>query len=127
MTASGRLQLSKNPVSIVGRWVGKPAAQSLGPVGSVAYRYLRRSDAPSNDEEDQLMTSDVPANGFMRLSAILRIIPIGKSTWWANVKSGRFPRAVKLGPRTTAWRCEDIRELILQFSSGETERGEGFK
>ena len=73
------------------------------------------------------MTSDVSANGFMRLSAILRIIPIGKSTWWAGVKSGRFPRPVKLGPRTTAWRCEDIRKLILQFSSGETGRGEGFK
>ncbi|MGH8634317.1 MAG: helix-turn-helix transcriptional regulator [Burkholderiales bacterium] len=59
----------------------------------------------------------------MRLSAILRIILIGKSTWWAVVKSGRFPRPVSLGPRTTAWRCEDIRELILRISSAG--RGEG--
>jgi predicted DNA-binding transcriptional regulator AlpA len=37
---------------------------------------------------------------------------VSKSTWWAGVKSGRFPKPVKLGPRTTAWRVEDIRNLI---------------
>jgi prophage regulatory protein len=63
------------------------------------------------------MTTHLPKTGFIRLPAILRIIPIGKSTWWAGVKSGRFPRPVKLGPRTTAWRCEDIRELIVQIAS----------
>ena len=39
-------------------------------------------------------------------------IPVSKSMWWAGVKSGRFPEPVKLGPRTTAWRVEDIRSLI---------------
>ena len=43
-------------------------------------------------------------------------IPVSKSTWWAGVKSGRFPKPVKLGPRTTAWRVEDIRSLIAQVS-----------
>lgn len=42
------------------------------------------------------------------------IIPVSTSTWWEGVKDGRFPRPVKLGPRTTAWRVEDIRELIEQ-------------
>jgi predicted DNA-binding transcriptional regulator AlpA len=54
----------------------------------------------------------LPETGFIRLANILRIIPIGKTTWWAGVKSGRFPEAIKLGERTTAWRVEDIRELI---------------
>jgi len=40
------------------------------------------------------------------------IIPVSKSTWWAGVASGRFPRPVKLGPRTTAWRASDIAKLI---------------
>ena len=40
------------------------------------------------------------------------IIPVKKSCWWEGVKSGRFPKAVKLGPRTTAWSVEDIRALI---------------
>ena len=51
-------------------------------------------------------------NGLMRLSQILQVLPISKSTWWAGVKSGRFPKPVKLGPRTTAWRTDDIHTLI---------------
>ncbi|MEW9838586.1 helix-turn-helix transcriptional regulator [Mesorhizobium marinum] len=57
----------------------------------------------------------LPDSGFVRLSSILAPngpIPVGKSTWWAGVKDGRFPAPVKLGPRITAWRVEDIRSLI---------------
>jgi prophage regulatory protein len=39
-------------------------------------------------------------------------LPVSKSTWWQGVKDGRFPRPVKLGAKTTAWRVEDIRDLI---------------
>jgi prophage regulatory protein len=54
----------------------------------------------------------LPQTGFVRLPVILSVYPVGKSTWWAGVKSGRFPKSVKLGPRVTAWRVEDIRSLI---------------
>lgn len=57
----------------------------------------------------------LPQTGFLRLSSILAPtgpIPVGRSTWWAGVKDGRFPKPVKLGPRITAWRAEDIRALI---------------
>jgi prophage regulatory protein len=56
-----------------------------------------------------------PETDFVRLKSILGPegpIPVSKSTWWAGVKSGQFPEPVKLGPRTTAWRVEDIRSLI---------------
>ena len=54
----------------------------------------------------------LPQEGFVRLPVILAVFPVGKSSWWAGVKAGRFPTPVKLGPRTTAWRVEDIRRLI---------------
>ncbi len=57
----------------------------------------------------------LPETGFLRLTSILAPngpIPVSKSTWWAGVKSGRYPASVKLGPRITAWRVEDIRKLI---------------
>ncbi len=63
------------------------------------------------------MSNQLPKTGFVRLPQILAIIPVGKSTWWAGVKSGKFPKPVKLGARTTAWRAEDIRELIERFSN----------
>ncbi|MCM2401420.1 AlpA family phage regulatory protein [Rhizobium sp. S153] len=59
--------------------------------------------------------SNIPTTGFVRLSAIIAPngpIPVSKSTWWAGIKDGRFPKPVKLGPRITAWRVEDIRSLI---------------
>ena len=44
------------------------------------------------------------------------IIPVGKTCWWAGVKSGRFPAPVRLGSRLTVWRVEDIREFIARSS-----------
>ena len=58
-----------------------------------------------------------PYTGFVRLKSILGPngpIPVGNSTWWAGVKSGRFPQPMKLGQRITVWRAEDIRKLIEQ-------------
>jgi predicted DNA-binding transcriptional regulator AlpA len=68
-----------------------------------------------------------PETGYVRLPQIIgnpkanppipAVIPVSKSTWWNGIKEGRFPQSVKLGPRTTAWRVEDIRQLIE--SAGE--------
>ena len=57
----------------------------------------------------------LPMTGFVRLKSVLAPrgpIPVSKSTWWAGVKSGRYPKPVKLGPRITTWRVEDIQALI---------------
>ena len=59
----------------------------------------------------------LPRSGFVRLAAIIGPggpIPVSKSTWWEGVRSGRYPRPVKLGPRITAWRVEDIEALIAR-------------
>ncbi|NOT18382.1 MAG: AlpA family phage regulatory protein [Sulfuriferula sp.] len=65
----------------------------------------------------------LPETGFLRINQIVgnkknnipAIIPVCKSTWWAGVKSGRYPTPVKLGERCTAWRVEDIRALIAEY------------
>jgi len=65
----------------------------------------------------------LPEIGYLRLPQIIgnckatppipALIPVSKSTWWAGVKSGRYPQPVRtLGARITAWRVEDIRGLI---------------
>lgn len=63
----------------------------------------------------------LPETGFLCLNSILAPkgpIPVSRSTWWAGVKTGRFPKPVKLGPRITAWRVEDIRTLIERGAEG---------
>lgn len=65
----------------------------------------------------------LPETGYLRLRQIIgdpnatppipAIIPVSKSTWWAGVRSGRYPQSVKtLGERITVWRVEDILQLI---------------
>ena len=58
------------------------------------------------------MKYNLPEVGYLRLSQILNIIPVSRSAWWEGCRSGIYPKPVKLGPRTTAWRVEDIRELM---------------
>jgi prophage regulatory protein len=60
---------------------------------------------------------DIPETGFLRLPQVLSVIPLGKTCWWEGVKSGRFPKPIKLSARCTAWRAEDIRQLIAQLSN----------
>jgi predicted DNA-binding transcriptional regulator AlpA len=55
---------------------------------------------------------NLPEIGYVRLPTILIVYPVSKSTWWAGVKSGKYPQSVKLGPRITAWRVADIRKLL---------------
>jgi prophage regulatory protein len=54
----------------------------------------------------------LPETGFIRLPAVLKVFPVSKSTWWAGIKDGRFPKPVKLSQKITAWRVQDIRALI---------------
>lgn len=66
----------------------------------------------------------LPETGFLRIWQIVGskkrnqpgLIPIGRSTFLEGVKTGKFPKPIKLSERTTAWRVEDIRALIDQIS-----------
>ena len=68
------------------------------------------------------MSHQLPETGYLRLPQIIgdqqanppipALYPVGKTTWWEGVRSGRFPKPVKLGPRISAWRVEDIRDLL---------------
>lgn len=46
--------------------------------------------------------------------SIPALIPISRASWLAGVQSGKYPPAIKLGPRTTVWSVESIRALIEQ-------------
>jgi predicted DNA-binding transcriptional regulator AlpA len=60
----------------------------------------------------------LPSEGFVRVNQLCNhngvrgILSISKSSFWAGVKEGRFPRPVKLGKRTSCWSAADIRRII---------------
>lgn len=73
------------------------------------------------------MQHSIPEVGFVRLPQVLTVIPVGKTVWWEGVKSGRFPKPVKLSARCTAWRAEDIRNLILTISRSDVSENDPVK
>jgi len=62
-----------------------------------------------------LQKENVPtADRLLRLPEVLKKIPVSKSSWYAGIKDGRYPRPIELGPRTRAWRESEINALIQQ-------------
>jgi prophage regulatory protein len=67
----------------------------------------------------------LPETGFVRIWQILgnkktntpALIPIGRTSFLNGVKSGIYPKPVKLGGRITAWRVSDIRKLIDELGA----------
>lgn len=65
-------------------------------------------------------SNTLPDTGFMRLKQIIGSkkegipprIPISASSWWNGVKTGRYPKPIKLSPKVTVWKVEDLRQLI---------------
>jgi predicted DNA-binding transcriptional regulator AlpA len=52
---------------------------------------------------------------LLRLSQVLNLLQIGKSSWWAGIKAGRYPQPVRLGG-CTRWRQSDILRLMERGS-----------
>ena len=60
----------------------------------------------------QFQTNQTDMGRLVRLAGVFDRIPVSKSTWWQGVKSGKFPKPVKLGARLTCWRESDILDLV---------------
>ena len=60
--------------------------------------------------------------GFIKLSAIIGnqkseppiqpLIPVSRTAWLNGVKAGKFPKPIKLGARSVAWKISDIKALV---------------
>lgn len=64
--------------------------------------------------------STVDPASLLRERQVLVLLPISRSSWWAGVREGRFPKPVKLGAHTTCWRARDILELIDSLSTADS-------
>lgn len=54
-------------------------------------------------------TSD---DALWRLPTVLQHYPVSRSSWWAGVKSGRYPSPIRISSRCVAWKSTAIRDLI---------------
>lgn len=49
---------------------------------------------------------------FMRLDEVLHTVGLGKNTLYRRIREGSFPRQVKIGSNSVAWRQSDITEWM---------------
>lgn len=54
--------------------------------------------------------SSLPHEGFVRLSVVLQMYPISRTSLWRRIKKGEFPQPVKIGPRLNVWDVRQLRE-----------------
>lgn len=58
----------------------------------------------------------LPPEGFVRIPVVLQVLGIGRTALYTGIKEGKYPEPVRIGPRTSPWRVEDIREFIAKYS-----------
>lgn len=84
--------------------------------------YLRLPQIIGQSEitEEQAASNRQTGKGPKRpRPGIPALIPVSPATWWAGVKSGRFPHGVKpAGGNITLWRVEDIRAWMKKSEEG---------
>jgi len=69
---------------------------------------------------ENIMKSELlPEIGFVRIRTVLQIIPVSRSAWYLGIQQNKYPKPVKLGPRSSAWRVQDIRALIDKFGGDQ--------
>ncbi len=52
------------------------------------------------------------ANQILRLPEVSRRTGLGRSSLYAYIQGGRFPRPIKLGPRAVGWLDAEVSEWI---------------
>jgi predicted DNA-binding transcriptional regulator AlpA len=75
-----------------------------------------------NKKRKHLQGAPQSVAAFLRLAQIVgdpranppipALLAIGKSSWWAGIKTGRYPEGIKLGPRTTVWSLQAVLDSV---------------
>lgn len=59
---------------------------------------------------------DVSNVRLYRLPQVLDRIPVSRSSWFAGIQTGRYPKGYSLGLRTTVWRSDEIEQLVTSLT-----------
>lgn len=65
--------------------------------------------ATTSEPSDKLQA--LPNSALLRLSTLQDwgLLPLSRSTLWRKIRSGDFPRPVRISTNAVAWRADDIR------------------
>ncbi len=70
----------------------------------------------------------LPLDGFSRLSQILPFLPIGESTFWKWVKSGKAPQPIKLSSNVSVFSNRELHDWFNEIiANGRKEQASNGK
>ncbi len=55
---------------------------------------------------------------FMRRTEIEQVLRIGRSTIYGLMAQGKFPKPVRISPRSVAWRVSEIEAYLEKLQEG---------
>ena len=54
---------------------------------------------------------------FMRITEVMHLTGLAKSTVWLWVKEGKLPASYKLGPRITVWKESEVMAYLNEVAA----------
>jgi prophage regulatory protein len=59
----------------------------------------------------------LPNEGFIDEDDFLALLPVGRSTFWEGIKTGRYPKPVKVSNRKNGWDVDAVRALFESINA----------
>lgn len=85
---------------------------------------FRARSIPFVDRRGAYSVNPCTHSGFLRFKGVQTKIPVSRATWYAGIKSGKYPKPIRLSEGVAVWRVSDIDNLCQQI---EQQAGEVVK
>ena len=82
---------------------------------------IERKTEKSILERLATIEGDCSIMGFVRLPALVKLLGVSKTTIYKEIRAGRFPKHVRISPRTSAWRISDLQTHFDNIDSRPAE------
>ncbi|MBN4165032.1 AlpA family transcriptional regulator [Pseudomonas fulva] len=56
---------------------------------------------------------------LLRLDEVLHVTGMGRNTVYRRIREGTFPKQVKIGPNSVAWRQSDITQWMTSLTPSD--------
>lgn len=54
---------------------------------------------------------------LIRIDEVLKRLPVSRASFYAGIKTGLYPKPLRIGKRSVAWREHDIEGLLDSFKA----------
>ena len=61
----------------------------------------------------------MPEEGFIRMPTVLKVLGISRTALYNGIARGDYPKPLRLGPRMSVWKVEEIRKLIAGVGNND--------